>query len=128
MPRRSLLGCTCTFVPLTQHTAPPPELQDPLRVWKMLAWMALALVALAVHELRPYKVGSTCDTVDEGGTCMHTVCRRCRALCMPRRDSPPSHGTRSCNLLNLAPRPLPAQPGSALLELTAQAPASCAPS
>lgn len=26
-------------------------------MWKMLGWMGLALVALAVHELRPYRVG-----------------------------------------------------------------------
>lgn len=36
---------------------PKNILQDPLRVWKMLGWLGLALVALAVHELRPYRVG-----------------------------------------------------------------------
>lgn len=36
---------------------PTSHPQDPLRVWKMLAWLGLALVALVVHELRPYRVG-----------------------------------------------------------------------
>lgn len=31
---------------------------DPLRAWKLVGALALALAALAIHELRPFKVGS----------------------------------------------------------------------
>jgi hypothetical protein len=32
------------------------EQHDPWMVWKLMAWMALAFVALAIHETRPFKV------------------------------------------------------------------------
>lgn len=55
----SAAACGCTAACYDQ--------QDPLRVWKMLGWLGLALVALAVHELRPYRRMNYGDMAREQG-------------------------------------------------------------